>query len=229
MGESGLQHWVSHLLFGLLRSFFSSAGQQVVVGGNQFFYVKEGDNTLRVAPDIYVIPDEDTPIDMIKSWKLWEHGGKGPALAIEVVSDEYEKDYDAEQLALYQRLGVSELLRYDPEHYLHLRARKFGPRRLLTHWVRDSSGLLVERPLVDKGCAKSAIFDFFFVHVSPRSLRLGVGPRGRSLWPTESERAAAESERAAAESERAARAEEELNVSVQEVTRLRQELERLRK
>ena len=215
MGESGLQHWVCQLLFGLLKSFFDSAGQQVVVGGNQFFYVKEGDNTLRVAPDVYVIADDNTPIDRIKSWKLWEHGGKGPALAIEVVSDEYEKDYDPEQLALYQRLGVSELLRYDPEHYMHPRALKFGPRQLLTHWVRDERGLLVEKPLVNKGCARSAVFDFFFVHVPSRSLRLGVGPSGRSLWPTETERATAEAERAT-------RAEEE-NIL------LREELDRLRK
>ncbi len=208
MGESGLQKWVSDLLIGLLNSFFEAMVERpMLVGGNQFVYLREGDSELRLAPDVYVIEDEPTRIVDVKSWKLWEHEGKGPALAIEVVSDEYDKDYDPEQLLRYQMLGVRELVRYDPEFYLHPRALKFGPRRLLTHWVRNSAGLLMEQPLASKRSARSTLYDFWFVHQPHRSLRLGVGPEGQKLWRTDAERA---------------------TIAEAEVERLRAELERLR-
>lgn len=216
MGESGLQKWVCDLLIRLLRSYFAEMEERpMLVGGNQFFYLREGDTELRIAPDVYVVEDETLPITEVRSWKVWEHEGKGPALAVEVVSEEYEKDYDPAQLARYQQLGTRELVRYDPEFYLHPRALKFGPRRLLTHWVRDEAGLLVEQPLASKRSARSSLYDFWFVHESQRDLRLGVGPQGRRLWPTDAE---ARHE----ETQRAERAEAEL-------ARLRAELERLRK
>jgi Uma2 family endonuclease len=243
MGESGLQKWVCDLMIGLLTNYFAENEERpMLVGGNQFFYLREGDDQLRLAPDVYVIEDEITSLAMVRSWRLWEHEGKGPALAIEVVSDEYDKDYDPAQLARYERLGVRELLRYDPEFYLHPRALKFGPRRLLTHWTRNGAGRLIEQSLTSKRAVKSALFDFWFVHEAHRSLRLGVGPQGRRLWPTAEERAQAEAERAQAEAERAqaeaeraqaeaerAQAEaERANRAEAELERLRAELERLR-
>lgn len=202
MGESGLQKWVCDLLIQLLRSFFDEKVERpMLVGGNQFFYLREGDTELRLAPDVYVIEDEITPITNVKSWRLWEHEGQGPALAVEVVSEEYDKDYDPAQLIKYQRLGVRELVRYDPEFSLHQRALKFGPRRLLTHWVRTQEGLLVERPLATKRSIRSTLYDFWFVHEPHRDLRLGVGPEGRRLWPTAQERARAEAEARQAEAE----------------------------
>jgi Uma2 family endonuclease len=112
----------------------------VLVGGNQNFYFEKGDPKRYLAPDVYIIPDEATPLEEVKTWKLWEHNGKGPVLAIEVVSDEYDKDYSPETLNSYERLGVQELIRYDPLHRMHPRATKFGPRQLLTHFVRDTQG-----------------------------------------------------------------------------------------
>ncbi len=201
MGESGLQKWVCDLLIGLLRSFFDEKmDRPMLVGGNQFFYMKEGSPEQCIAPDVYVIEDELTQLPDVKSWRLWEHEGKGPALAIEVVSDEYEKDYDPRMLVRYQDLGTREVVRYDPEFSLHPRTLKFGPRRLLTHWVRNDAGLLVdnaqrsgapliEQPLSSPRSARSRLYDFWFVHQPQRNLRLGVGPQGRRLWPTATERA----------------------------------------
>lgn len=223
MGESGLQKWVCDLFIGLLRSFLlENEDRPMLVGGNQFIYLREGDVDLRLAPDIYIIEDETARIEDIKSWRMWEHEGKGPSLAIEVVSDEYEKDYDPAQLERYQQLGVRELFRYDPEFYLHPRALKFGPRQLLTHWVRSPAGLLLEQPVVQRRQVRCRLYDCWLVHQPPRSLRLGVGPQGTKLWPTDAERATAEAQRAAAEARRADRAEEEL-------AKVRAELELLRK
>jgi Uma2 family endonuclease len=251
MGESGLQKWVCDLMIGLLQSYFAENEERpMLVGGNQFFYLREGDDKLRLAPDVYVVEDEILTLAQIKSWRVWEHEGKGPALAIEVVSDEYEKDYDPVQLERYERLGVHELLRYDPEFYLHPRAMKFGPRRLLTHWTRNEAGRLIERPLASKRTVKSARYGFWFVHEPHRSLRLGVGPQGRHLWPTAAERAQIEAERAKVEAERAQAEAERAKVEAEraqaeaerakveasradraeaEMKRLRDELERLRR
>ena len=107
MGESGLQKWVCDCFMGLLRSYFEQTlDRPMLVGGNQFIYLKEGDVELRLAPDIYVIEDEATQLKDIKSWRVWERQDKRPILAVEVVSDEYDKDYDPQQLLRYQQLGA---------------------------------------------------------------------------------------------------------------------------
>ena len=42
MGESGLQKWVCELMMGLLRSFFAETEDRpMLVGGNQFFYLRD--------------------------------------------------------------------------------------------------------------------------------------------------------------------------------------------
>lgn len=198
----------------------------MLVGGNQFMYLREGDTRLRVAPDVYVIEDETLRMEDVKSWRVWEHEGKGPSLAIEVVSDEYMKDYEPELLVRYQQLGVRELVRYDPEFSLHPRSQQ--PRRLLTHWVRDPSGALVEQPLATRRSLYSAVLGCWLVHQPARSLRVGVGPQGRTLWPTAAERATAEAQRATAEAQRATAEAQRATQAESEVARLRAELERLR-
>ena len=78
-------------------------------------------------------------------------------------------------------------------------------------------------------------YDLWIVHHTGDMLRLGVGPKGASLWPTAEERAAAETARADAEAERAsaeaARADAEAERAAAEAERAaaaEAELERLR-
>ena len=98
MGESGLQTKVRKVLMVLLETFFRALGRQVLVGSGQFCYYREGDPRAKVAPDIYVVDDESTPIEEVRSWKVWEREGRAPSLAVEVVSREYRKDYEPELL-----------------------------------------------------------------------------------------------------------------------------------
>ena len=42
-----------------------------------------------LAPDVYVIPDVQLADDEVRSWRLWEHEGQGPCLAIEIVAEVY--------------------------------------------------------------------------------------------------------------------------------------------
>lgn len=213
-GESGLQTFVIQVLLDLLRDYAAQLERPVFVNSNQFFYYKKGDPRAVVAPDVYTIDGVTMHPSQVRCWKTWEPEAKPPTLAIEVVSDEYRKDYADTMLERYQQLGVRELVRYDPSH----RGRK--NRELLAHFVREESGQLVRRPVFGERL-QLVSYDLWLIPHAKDALRLGVGPKGRSLWPTAAERAAAEAERADAADERAAAAEAEL-------ARLRAELAALR-
>lgn len=235
MGGSSLQLFVIHVLIDLLRDYFAALERPVFVSGNQFFYYKRGDAGAVVAPDVYTIDDEEIPAWGVKAWKTWEHGGKGPTLAIEVVSDEYAKDYADSVLERYQALGVRELVRYDPGALGRKNRERF------THYVRDERGKLVRRVTSDNR-VHLVSYDLWLVHHIHDVLRIGVGPKGASLWPTAAERlAAAEAEvkaaaeaqaeaaegQARAEAERTAAAEAQARAEA-EVARLQAELAALR-
>jgi hypothetical protein len=196
MGESGLQLFVIHLLLDLLKDYFATLEREVFVGSNQFFYYKQGDPRSVVAPDVYVIDGVSLHPTEVKSWKTWEHDGKAPTLALEIVSDEYRKDYGDKLVERYQDLGVRELVRYDP---LHMVGRK---RELFAHFVRDEQGRLMRRPTFGDR-VQLASYDLWLVHGPHDVLRLGVGPKGASPWPTAQEKNAQASERAASEANRA--------------------------
>ncbi len=202
MGESVLQIDVNSLLRGLLQDYFAATGRRCFVGSNQFAYYERGNPRACVSPDVYVIDDEDASQRELRSWKLWEHGGKAPTLALEVVSDEYRKDYADELVARYQALGVRELIRYDPEP----RGRT---RRTLSHFVREATGKLVER-LCSAERVYCSSYDLWLVQQADLSLRIGLGPEGAALWPTQAEARAREAEARAREAEARRAAEVEL-------------------
>lgn len=192
MGESGLQWAITHLLVDLLGYYFECQGRTMLVSGNQYIYFRAGDTEAGLAPDVYVIADEGTPADEVGSWKTWEHGGRGPCLAVEVVSDgakEASKDYDPAQIEKYEEMGVKELVRYDP-HWGHGRRVLGQRRRLLTHWVRDEAGKLQEQPVPQPDRVQIRQFGFWLMHGMPRRLYLGTGPEGLLRWPTRAEAAA---------------------------------------
>lgn len=220
MGESGLQLFVIHLLLDLLKDYFATLEREVFVGANQFFYYKQGDPRSVVAPDVYVIDGVSLHPTEVKSWKTWEHDGKAPTVALEIVSDEYRKDYADRVVERYQDLGVRELVRYDPLHV----GRK---RELLAHFVRDEQGRLIRRPTFGDR-VQLASYDLWLVRRAHDVLRLGVGPKGDSLWPTAHERAAEANERAAADAERAAAEAARADSAEAELERLRAELAALR-
>lgn len=202
VGEGGFQHLAIRTLSLLLIEYFASLGRPTLVGGDQFFYYDRDEPRAKVAPDVYTIDDETADLNHVTSWKVWETG-KPPTLALEIVSSDYRKDYRPEILERYQRLGVRELIRYDPEHR--------APRQCLSHFVRDPSGALVQHP-TRPDRVRSACYDFWLVRrPSDQHLVLATGPDGTIPWLTAAERA--EQARAAAEAE---------------LERLRAELTRLR-
>src|SRR3954467_8196285 len=96
------------LLFQFLEHAFA---QVAAVGSEQFVYWDPTNPPACLSPDAFVrfgAKSEDFP-----SWKVWERGA--PHVAIEIISesDASESSWQ-EKLERYRRLGVSELVRFDP-------------------------------------------------------------------------------------------------------------------
>jgi len=94
----------------------------VYVGGDMFLYYVEGDPKKVVAPDVFVVLG--VPKRKRRTYKLWEEG-LPPTLAIEVTSASTRQE-DLNRKALYERLGVTEYILYDPlGEYLKPRIQGF--------------------------------------------------------------------------------------------------------
>ena len=193
---------IAELLRPLIAGFFVERGRPDHVGAGQFIYWQKDRPTSRLAPDVYVLPGIDPNI-AIRSWKIWETGVR-PSFALELVGDDITKDYEHGP-ALYDVLGVEELLVFDPH------ASATSRRRIRFQLFRrlPKRGLVqVEATQGDRVYAKTL---GAFIRATGRDdgvrLRLGLGKTGDVLYPTE-----AEAERAAKEAERAGRlaAEQEI-------------------
>lgn len=204
MGEGCLQRLVSELLRILVERWLAQRGKPTFVGADQFFYWKQFDASEGIAPDVYVLPGAPLSPD-IGAWKVWE-SGHVPSFAFEFVSRDLDKDY-LQSPPKYARLGVRELVVFDPD-YLKGRSRvrwqvfrktKHGFHRVLaTDADRVKSVVL--------GCHLRAVGEGGDLRV-----RLGTGFNGEALLPTDLEALQAKDEALhakdeALEAERARRA-----------------------
>ncbi len=131
MPETQLHLELRTLLYQLLSDYL---GLEVTVGSSQFVYFDAEDPKQCVAPDAYV--RQDPRGDPIRSWKTWERGA--PEVAVEIISESDAAAWMwADKLARYRKLGVLELLRFEPE-------APSGPK--LRIWDRVQ-GSLVEREI----------------------------------------------------------------------------------
>jgi Uma2 family endonuclease len=108
----GFEHLVVRTFLFRLLSF--ALGASHTVGSDQFVYWDASSSKRRLAPDVFVRLNHPQPAKL-GSWQTWKAGG-APDLAVEIVSPT-EGDgltWD-EKLARYHQLGVSELVRFDPE------------------------------------------------------------------------------------------------------------------
>jgi Uma2 family endonuclease len=225
MGDPTLQTLISVMLLSLLNRWLVSRGESIFVGMNQFFYWKQFDPSECVAPDVYLLPGVSLS-PRVGAWKVWETGHR-PTFALEIVSQEVGKDY-LEVPPKYDRLGVKELIVFDPDFAL-------GKKRVQWQVYRrvKSRGLVkVEATNADR--VLSRVLGCFVRAVGSGEdlrLRLGTGPGGDTLVPTEEEaRIQAEAERAQAEAERvqaeAERAQAEAERARERAERVHAEAER---
>jgi Putative restriction endonuclease len=195
LGQDTLQMLILELLRPLVERWFELRGRPTFVGEDQFIYYERFNPKKAVAPDLYVLPGV-TPGLRVKSWKVWKTGVV-PSFALEVVaSDDPQKDY-VEVIERYAGLGVDELIVFDPDHERSDdRVRWQRYRRLKTRGF-----VQVESSNADR--LRSRVLGCFLRVVGSGDaarVRLGTGPAGDELVPTE-----AEAERAAKEAERAAK------------------------
>jgi hypothetical protein len=132
---------------------------------------------------------------------VWETGIE-PALAVEIVSGDLEKDY-VEAIRRYEALLPRELIIFDPES-------EQSPDRVRWQLWRPVLGRFTQVCVSDGDRVRSEALGCWLrcVGAGPSiRVRLGVGPEGAHLLPTAEERAEAEQKRAEAERLRAERAE----------------------
>ncbi len=129
---------------------------RTLVAGDQFFAWVESEPLVRISPDVYLLDDPPTP-PYPAMWRTWLEGQAAPRFAVEVVSDDWAKDY-LHAPRKYDQLGTRELVIFDPEATLTRR----GQRTLLQIFRRDADDALV-RVEAGEGPFYSAELDAWLV------------------------------------------------------------------
>ena len=84
----------------------------VYVSGDLLVYYRMNDNTVRLAPDVFVVFGIDDHLR--SSYIIWREEGKAPDFVLEIASPgTYVRDM-TEKRALYAAFGVTEYWRFDP-------------------------------------------------------------------------------------------------------------------
>lgn len=109
MAETTLHRKVmSDVIGGLERRYAEVA--DVWVGGNLLFYYQEGKPEKSLAPDVLLVEGVDKwDRDVYLLWKE-----KPPALIFEITSRSTRREDTGKKKDLYERLGVTELVLFDP-------------------------------------------------------------------------------------------------------------------
>lgn len=206
----------------IIREFLSALGElareriwtRTLIGSDQFFAWVPSEPLVRVSPDVYLL-DDPPPPPRPSMWQTWLPGHRAPRFALEVVSENWRKDYE-QVPAKYALLGARELVIFDPEVASGaVTSQPRAPRHALQVYRRTPDDKFV-RVYQGAGPVHSTEIDAW-LFVRPEGavvrLRLSRDPEGRALVPTAEE---------AREAEASAR-----EAAEREVTKLRAELERL--
>jgi Putative restriction endonuclease len=181
MGDPTLQFLISLVLVPLLQRWLVLAGKRAFVGANTFFYWKQYDPSESLAPDVYVLPGVSLS-PRVGAWKIWETK-KVPTFALEIVSTDVDKDYLVSP-PKYDRLGVTELVVFDPD---------FATSRERVQWQvfrRIKGRGLVKVEVTNADRVRSRALGCFLRVVGSGDevrLRVGTGPSGEALLPTDDE------------------------------------------
>lgn len=173
VGESKLHLELCTLLYQLLKLAFADSAS---IGCDQFVYWDAGDPRASLAPDAFVRLGQ--PDEKFRTWKVWERGA--PQVAVEIIShtDVGETAWEA-KLGKYARLGVQELVRFEPEaHEPSLRV-----------WDRIENDL-VERDGVERSAPSTVLPGHWLLVDDPAlgvALRLSHDADGKQLYPTPAE------------------------------------------
>ena len=184
VGEGTEQGITVRTLLAVLSELASERGwARTLVAGDQFFAWVESEPLVRISPDVYLLDDPPSP-PYPAMWRTWLEGQAAPRFAVEVVSDDWAKDY-LHAPRKYDQLGTRELVIFDPEATLTRR----GQRVVLQIFRRDADDALV-RVEAGEGPSYSAELDAYLVvqrgPAGPR-LRIARDAAGADLVATAEE------------------------------------------
>ncbi len=227
VGES-VEQW--SILWQLLSSLGQLAVERgwtnVLWAGDNFFAWVPGEPFVRVSPDAYLL-DDPPPPPRPRSWQTWLPGHHPPRWAVEVVSDEWKKDYE-DNPPKYAQLGAKELVIFDPEakaggQGATRTVRQSSARIRLQVYRRGPDGafMLAYRGDGPAWCEEIEAFLVVVDEAGVPRLRIARDPDGRDIVPTAEERALIEAEGRRAEAEGRRAAEERIRLLEAELATLR--------
>lgn len=208
MGESAEQGEIIRALLSALAQLAAERGMdRVYFGADNFFAWVEEEPLVRVSPDVYLL-DDPPPPPLPKSWQTWLPGHRAPRWAVEIVSDEWKKDYE-DGPPKYAQLGTRELVIFDPT--VAITPDRKGQRIPFQVYRRDADGLFVRVYSGDgpAPCEELGVFLVSQRHGDAVRLRAARDEAGIDIVPTaeEGKRRAEEAQRIAEERVRALEAE----------------------
>ncbi len=121
MAENTVQfNWLVKIKQGLEKT---TKNERIFVAGDLLWYPVEGNNKLRLAPDVMVAVGR--PKGDRGSYLQWKEENVPPQIVIEILSPGNRKKEMVKKLAFYERHGVEEYLIYNPmRHKLSIYERK---------------------------------------------------------------------------------------------------------
>jgi Uma2 family endonuclease len=202
--------------------------KDVLCASDSFFAWIEAEPLVRVSPDVYLL-DHPPPRPWPKMWQTWVPGHKAPRWALEIVSDDWKKDYE-DNPPKYAQLGTRELVIFDPQAAAAGPNGNGAPVRVpLQVYRRGADGAFV-RVYRGNGPAHSEELDAWLVVQRDGGvvrIRIARDTAGADIVPTalEAKRASDEKSRLADEARRVAdeariQAEERLRVLEAELRKL---------
>lgn len=123
VGDSTEHKLIILLLLSVLQALAEERGwTDRLVLSDQFFGWVPTHPLVRISPDVYIL-ENPPPAPYPKSFQTWRDGHAAPQFAVEVVSDDWQKDYD-DNPPKYDQLGTRELVLFDPEAVTSPRGRR---------------------------------------------------------------------------------------------------------
>ena len=215
MGETTHHAEISRTFVGLLRNWLVERGEKrSYVNGNTLFQWVEEHPQVQISPDAYLV--DRVPHPPPGTFQLWRAGHLPPRFALEVVSEDWHKDYD-DGPPKYAQLGCQELVIYDPEHDQHRRSKE---RVALQLYRRTRDGIFMRAYFGDGPVFCESLGAWLVAVPGPdcNLLRLARDAAGLDWVATAEEQAVAAQEQAVAAKEQAAAAQVQASAAQEQAT-----------
>jgi Uma2 family endonuclease len=140
MGEGVEQNEIIRRILSTLAELADERGwADIFWASDSFFAWVRSEPLVRVSPDVYLM-DGPPPEPRPRMWQTWLPGHRPPRWAVEIVSEDWRKDYEDAPLK-YAQLGARELVIFDPDAARSPERR--SSRAPLTLYRRSADGAFV--------------------------------------------------------------------------------------